>query len=587
MGKYALLIGVGEYGKGLTTLPAAPRDVAAFAEVLRDPQMGGFDEVKPIVNPRQAEMAREIELWFQGRGPEDLVLLFFSGHGIKDERRELYFATHNTEKQRDLLVRSTAISAHFVNDCIRSCKAKYQVVILDCCFSGAFGNAVARDDGEVNLQDQLGAEGRVVLTSTSEVDYSYEEKGAELSIYTRYLVEGITSGIADEDSDGVITVEELHRYAERKVKAISPAMSPKIITLKDEGYRIQLACSPQHDPKLKYRKEAEKRAKEGRFSIPARKLLNSLRQELEISDADADVIEVEVLKPYQNYQRKLQEYDSVLRECLEAEELNSRNVQDLMDFWKHLSLNSEDVVSVERKALDGYSLAEYIEVERQQQLGEIKNQQKMQEERQHQGRESINKQLGDDDLRSENFGDGYYFKLRGLLAIKDWKAADQETANRMNELIDLRQGGFMGRAIPTREKIEEFPCLDLRNINNLWLKYSEGRFGFSVQQKIWEKCGSPTKYNTDWEKFGEAVGWKDTRGLVGLNAWYIYDNLNFDEKPYAALPGHFPAAVWCSTGAAKILSDDFGFYGLMRGGSFKFGAATISCLFSRAKICGL
>ena len=239
MGKYALLIGVGEYGEGLQPLPAAPNDVAALKDVLQNPLMGGFDEVKPVINPTQAKMAREIELWFQGRELHDLIVLFFSGHGVKDERRDLYFAARNTEKQRDRLVRSTATSARFVNDCIRSCKAKYQVIILDCCFSGAFGDMIARDDGDINLQDQLGAEGRVVLTSTSAVDYSFEEKGAKLSIYTGFLVEGIASGAADGNGDGVITPEELHHYAGRKVEAESPAMSPKIITLKDEGYRIQ------------------------------------------------------------------------------------------------------------------------------------------------------------------------------------------------------------------------------------------------------------------------------------------------------------------------------------------------------------
>ncbi|NJL41640.1 MAG: caspase family protein [Leptolyngbyaceae cyanobacterium SM1_4_3] len=125
----ALLIGVGEYGEGLTPLPAAPKDVAAFAEVLRNPQMCGFDEVKSVINPNQAEMAREIELWFQGRKPDDLVLLFFSGHGVKDDRRELYFAACNTEKRQDYLVRATAISAQSVLNCIRWCKAKSQIII--------------------------------------------------------------------------------------------------------------------------------------------------------------------------------------------------------------------------------------------------------------------------------------------------------------------------------------------------------------------------------------------------------------------------------------------------------------------------
>ena len=218
MGKYALLIGVGEYGEGLQPLPAAPQDVAALAKVLQNPNMGGFNEVKQLINPPQAVMAREIERWLQGCKPDDLIVLFFSGHGVKDDRRDLYFAARDTEKQHNRLMRSTATSARFVNDCIRSCKANYQVIILDCCFSGAFGDMMARDDGAVDLQDQLGAEGRVVLTSTSAVDYSFEEKGSDLSIYTRYLVEGIASGAADKNGDGVISIDELHRYASRKVK---------------------------------------------------------------------------------------------------------------------------------------------------------------------------------------------------------------------------------------------------------------------------------------------------------------------------------------------------------------------------------
>jgi uncharacterized caspase-like protein len=316
MGKYALLIGVGEYGEGLQPLPAAPLDVEALAQVLQNPDIGGFDQVQALANPSQPEMAREIELWFSARQPEDLVLLFFSGHGVKDDRRDLYFTARNTEKVNNRLVRSTATPAHFVHDCIRSCRARQQVIILDCCFSGAFGEWTAKDDGAIDLESQLGAEGRVVLTSTSAVDYSFEDKGADLSIYTRYLVEGLKTGTADADGDGVISVEELHRYASRKVAESSPAMTPKIITLKDEGYRIALARSPQDDPHLKYRKEVERRAAAGQFSLPARRLLDMLRLELGISEAETQTIEAEVLKPYQEYHRKRQVYQETLQACL-------------------------------------------------------------------------------------------------------------------------------------------------------------------------------------------------------------------------------------------------------------------------------
>ena len=362
MGKYALLIGVGTYGEGLQPLPAAPKDVAALREVLLNPEMGGFDEAKPLVNPTQSEMAREIELWFQDRQPEDLVLLFFSGHGVKDDRRDLYFAAANTEKQRDRLLTSTATSARFIHDRIRGCRAKYQVLILDCCFSGAFGNLVGKGDGEIPLKEQLGAEGRVVLTSTSAVDYSFEEEGADLSIYTRYLVEGIATGAADEDNDGVITAEELHRYAGRKVEEASPAMSPKIFIPQGEGYRIRLARSPQDDPRLKYRKEAERRATAAEFTIPAKRLLMGLRAELGLSEAEAEVINAEVLKPHRDYQHKRQEYQETLHQCLERESpLSQRTINDLRDYQAYLRLQPEDVADIERATLNGNNLQEYID----------------------------------------------------------------------------------------------------------------------------------------------------------------------------------------------------------------------------------
>jgi uncharacterized caspase-like protein len=359
MGKYALLIGVDTYGEGLQPLPAASKDVAALREVLLNPQIGGFDEAKPLINPSQPEMAREIELWFQNRQPEDLVLLFFSGHGVKDDRRDLYFAAANTEKQRDRLLTSTATPARFIHDRIRACKAKYQVLILDCCFSGAFGDLVAKEDGEIPLQEQLGAEGRVVLTSTSAVDYSFEKRGEDLSVYTRYLVEGLATGAADENGAGVITVDELHRYAARKVKETSPAMSPDLITLKGE-YRIRVARSPQDDPKLKYRKEAERRATAGEFTIPAKRLLMVVRAELGLSAAEAEEIEAEVLKPHREYQRKRQEYQETLRQSLEHESLLSLStINDLRDYRAHLRLKPEDVAIIERAALNGRDLEEY------------------------------------------------------------------------------------------------------------------------------------------------------------------------------------------------------------------------------------
>lgn len=142
MARVALLIGTENYGSGFRALPAAPRDVAAWEVVLRDPSMGGFDEVQTLINPIQSEMAQTIEAWFRSHTKEDLALLFISGHGIKDDQLNLYFAASDSRKEKEILMRSTAVPAAFVHDRIRESRSKRQVVILDCCFSGAFGDLI-------------------------------------------------------------------------------------------------------------------------------------------------------------------------------------------------------------------------------------------------------------------------------------------------------------------------------------------------------------------------------------------------------------------------------------------------------------
>ena len=345
MAKVALLIGVSDYETSFAALPAATRDVEAMKEVLENPEMGGFDHVKILINPNASEMLEEIENYFRDRQPEDLILFFFSGHGVKDEKRDLFFSARNTDKQKGELARAKAVSANFVRETIQWSKAKRKVIILDCCFSGAFGDFVGKDDGSVDIETQLGAEGVVVLTSSSSTQYSFEQKeSGMLSLYTRYLVEGMKTGAADENSDGFISVDELHQYASRKVHKAAPAMNPKIIVLKDEGFKIQLAKAPIGDPGLRYRKEAERLVKNGKFSITAQRLLNLLKKELNLSSEQTSAIENEVIQPHQVYQDKLQEYTEALDEAAEAEyPLSQDSLNNLKDYQKRLGLKDEDI----------------------------------------------------------------------------------------------------------------------------------------------------------------------------------------------------------------------------------------------------
>ncbi|TRU45888.1 MAG: hypothetical protein EWV49_14145 [Microcystis aeruginosa Ma_QC_Ch_20071001_S25] len=127
-----------------------------------------------------------------------------------------------------------------------------------------------------------------------------------------------------------------------------------------------------------------------------------------------------------------------------------------------------------------------------------------------------------------------YSRLQQLLAAGKWKEADQETFKVMLQVAGREREGRL-----RIEDIDNFPCEDLRTINQLWLNYSNGKFGFSVQKEIYESLGGTTEYNQKvWEKFGDRIGWRK-RGMFGMfgGEWVSYSDLTFNmQAPKAHLP---------------------------------------------------
>ena len=356
MAKVALLIGVGnyEYPDAVKPLVSAPKDVAAMQRILLNPQMGEFCEVIPLIDPDPMQMQEAIETLYRDRAKDDLVLLFFSGHGIKDDSGKLYFSTRVTRKTpKGELVKSTAVPARFVQEIMGNSRSRRQVMILDCCFSGAFDPALnAKDDGSLDVQGQLGAEGRVVLTSSSSTQYSFEQQGSDLSIYTRFLVEGIETGAADRDNDGKVSAQELHEYATQKVQETAPKMNPKIIVLKDEGFDVVLAKAQITDPKLKYRKEAERYSMRGEISLTGRALLNALRERLGVTHGEAQEIEEQVLQPFRERLKRIEDYRSAfVAEVKRQYPLTQETLSELKGLREILGLRKEDVTPVEQEGI--------------------------------------------------------------------------------------------------------------------------------------------------------------------------------------------------------------------------------------------
>jgi hypothetical protein len=146
-----------------------------------------------------------------------------------------------------------------------------------------------------------------------------------------------------------------------------------------------------------------------------------------------------------------------------------------------------------------------------------------------------------------------YTRLHDLLKARKWEEADKETLAVMLKIAGREQEDWLDP-----KSIKNFPSTDLRTIDQLWVKYSDGRFGFSVQKRIWESVGK------DYTKYGDRVRWRtyetviqkniaeyledinkklgfEEEGVTTMGAkWLYYTDLSFD---IYAPEGHLPATV--------------------------------------------
>ena len=125
---------------------------------------------------------------------------------------------------------------------------------------------------------------------------------------------------------------------------------------------------------------------------------------------------------------------------------------------------------------------------------------------------------------------GDFRKLDRLLENGEWKAADQETGRVMLKIMNREKEGWLNS-----DNCRNFPKEELRTIDQLWLKYSNGKFGFSVQKEIWLKSGGKLDGSYNWEtyvKLANQVGWRKR------DKWLSYSELTFKIN---STRGHLPS----------------------------------------------
>lgn len=229
--KWAVVVGVSEYGNSaIPSLKYADNDAQSFADFLRRPEGGGYDNdhLRILLN-KDATLPniKDALINFLGQAIDmDLVIIYFAGHGAPEPGRlqNTYLLTNDSDPNQ---LGTTAFPMWDIQTVLaRHITAKRVIVFADACHSGSISvNFTTRGLGvtEQNLINQYltdlskTKEGIVVFTASAAGEVSQEYPEFNHGVFSYYLLQGL-EGKADYNNDYTITINELMQYVEEQVK---------------------------------------------------------------------------------------------------------------------------------------------------------------------------------------------------------------------------------------------------------------------------------------------------------------------------------------------------------------------------------
>lgn len=223
----ALLIGIDEY-KNFHKLKYCGADVQALGKRLvqagfdADKVVVVYDEATRSLQPDREKITSQISLILESAEPEDLLLLAYSGHGVRLHGKS-YLVPYGGEapksdKEADVQAAAgTLIALDWVYEKLQACRASTKIFLVDACQNRLFAGDV-RSTGSRGTVDDIGRsleaapKGILLLTACAAGEFSHEAENFQHGVYTHFLLEAL-AGKADYNHDGAISLKEATLYA--------------------------------------------------------------------------------------------------------------------------------------------------------------------------------------------------------------------------------------------------------------------------------------------------------------------------------------------------------------------------------------
>lgn len=224
---WAVIVGVGRY-TAMPSLKFTDDDAYRVFSFLKSPEGGALpdDQIAILVDESatRENILRTMRQYFLKADANDVVLFYFSGHGLEGCFLPVDFDGYNNKLRHDEIKRVFMES-----------KAKHKLCIADACHSGTLNYGLAaKGPAQVSLQRYYQAfedtdGGIALLMSSKGEELSLEDHGLRQGVFTYYLLRGL-KGQADNNGDFLVTIRELYNFVHTKVREYTTGVQTPVLT---------------------------------------------------------------------------------------------------------------------------------------------------------------------------------------------------------------------------------------------------------------------------------------------------------------------------------------------------------------------
>jgi tetratricopeptide (TPR) repeat protein len=252
--KRALIIGVSDYDK-LQPLTFCRNDASSMFRLLLSLGYEIEDNTNLSGYVRWQDMRDIIIEYFNNSKVrrDDTVIFYFSGHGVPDANGGVYLGTSEIDPD---LPSKRGLSFDELTKIMQGSNSSQIVAILDCCYSGSAKISKGNEDDRAKLglsaiskvsRSINQGEGICLLASSQSFQEAYNLEERDHSLFTYFLLEGLSGNYDSINSNGFVTVDTLSNYIYDKFMELPENKRPKQKPLRkvEASGDIILAYYPQ------------------------------------------------------------------------------------------------------------------------------------------------------------------------------------------------------------------------------------------------------------------------------------------------------------------------------------------------------